>query len=96
MKKKIISILMIMTLIVSLIGCSSKNEPKEPPDINITIDNQGVDYVIGKNQWNGHVYDREDTFKTILKEGSNIVIPYIELGKTVMIDFKNYPPDTIK
>lgn len=35
--------------------------------------------IIANNQWNGSIYDREDTFKTIMKEGSEIEVPSIEI-----------------
>lgn len=76
-----------------MIECTLRKSPQEPPKITITIGNTEVDYVSLKNKWNGAIYDREDSFKTILKEGSGIEIPYIEIGKTAVINFKNYPPD---
>jgi hypothetical protein len=50
--------------------------------------------VTGKNKWDGKVYDREDTFKTIIKQ--KIDIKYIETGKTAEINFGKFPPDSIK
>ncbi len=96
MKTKAVLILIILSLAVALTGCSSPRTPNEPPNISITIDDQEVDYVIGKNIWNGAIYDRQDTFIVILEEGSNITPPYVELGKRAVIDFGNYPPDTLK
>ncbi|WP_326909799.1 hypothetical protein [Sedimentibacter sp. MB31-C6] len=47
---------------------------KEPPVISISIDNKEIEYISEKNKWDGSVYDREDTFVTLLKEQSDIPI----------------------
>ena len=78
-------------------GCSFKDSfSQEPPEIIITVDNQTIDYVVGKNKWNGGVYDREDTLKSIMKVDSKIVVPYIKLDKMLNIEFKQNPPKTIE
>ena len=66
-----------------------------PNEISITIGDKELEYVIAKNKWNGAIYDREDTFKTIFKKGSVDEIPYINIGKTIVITFLNYPPSQV-
>lgn len=92
MKKIIITMMLILIATTVIIACTSQKSPKEPPELSITIGDKELEYVVLKNKWDGAIYDREDTFKTILKEGSSVEIPYIEIGKTAVINFKNYPP----
>lgn len=95
--KKIFLICFMVIMVTNLVGCSDeKSNPQEPPEIIVTIDNQTIDCEIGKNKWNGAVYDREDTFKAILKKGSKKVVPYIKLGKTITIEVKQNPPEAIE
>lgn len=91
MKKLIPAITLVLLTSILLIGCSS-TKPKEPPEITITIGEKQLDYIVAKNKWNGAVYDREDTFHTILKKGSESEIPYIEIGNTATISFSSNPP----
>jgi hypothetical protein len=75
-----------------MIGFYATKPMKEPPKLTITIGDKQLDYIVAKNEWNGAKYDREDTFKTILKKVSISELPYIEIGNTVTISFKNNPP----
>lgn len=94
MKKVLVLIVMLLSMFM---GCATKhssaNTPAEPPEIKITLDNKTIDYVVEKNKWDGSVYDREDTFKTIIKQGFDI--PYIQIGKTVEADFGENAPDKL-
>ncbi len=92
--KKLISIIILIVILASLAGCQSLGLPKEPPEVSINIGNKKIQYVIEKNKWNGSIYDREDIFKTILKEGRDI--PFIEIGEIAEIEFKNNPPEQLK
>ncbi|WP_163191573.1 hypothetical protein [Clostridium thermarum] len=96
MKKPVLLILFILLTALLLLSCSSQKSgqsPQEPPEITVTIGKKEMKYVIGKNQWNGAKYDREDTFKTALKETPEAEIPLIVFGETAVIDFKNLTPD---
>ena len=84
---------MFVLLIAALmIVYTSRKSPQEPPKLTITIGDKELEYVIAKNKWDGAIYDREDTFKSILKKDPGVEIQYIEIGKTAVIGFKNYPP----
>ncbi len=89
MRKTILYILMLL-LTIALIGCSS-NSMKEPPEISINIGDKEIEYVTAKNKWNGNIYDREDTFVTILKENKDI--PIFENDSIVKVSFESNPPD---
>ena len=92
MKKFIFLIVLIMVLTFFIAGCTSTVE--EPPAISVSIDNKEIEYVSAKNKWNGSVYDREDTFVTILKEEKDI--PIFINGSIAEITFKSNPPDEFK
>jgi len=93
MKKIIIVLISVLLTNTLMIGCTLKKSPQEPPKLTITIGDKELQYITAKNKWNGSIYDRQDTFQAILKEGSGIEIPFIELDKTAVIKFKNNPPD---
>lgn len=89
--KRYFLLLLLITLILT--ACSSKLSQTEAPEISIKVGNKEVGYAVGLNKWNGAVYDREDTFYTIMKEGSDIEVPYAHLGETIEIVFKGAAPD---
>lgn len=68
----------------------------EPPEIIIMADDTQIGYVVGLNKWNRAVYDRENTFETIMKEESKIEIPYIKSGTIIEIKVKGRVPDTVE
>ena len=68
----------------------------DPPKILITSEDKEIHYVIGLNQWNGSIYDREDTFQTIMKKDSGIEVTYIKLGETIQIQFIGTAPDKLQ
>lgn len=90
MKKTTYLLVLTAVLIITLTGCSSVSM-QEPPEISVTIGGKEIEYVSAKNKWNGSVYDREDTFVTILKDQKEI--PDIEIGNVAEIIFKSNPPD---
>ena len=92
MNRLIVIITLVLLMSIMMIGCSTTKPPQEPPKLTITIGEKQLDYIVGKNIWNGSIYDREGTFQTILRKGSKIEIPYIEIGDTVTISFTNNPP----
>jgi hypothetical protein len=65
---------------------------QEPPKLTITIGDKQLDCIVGKNKWNGAIYNRVDTFKTIMEKDSKSEVPYIEIGNTATITFSNNPP----
>jgi len=92
MKKVIMGIMFILLTATLIIVYTSKKISKDPPELEITIGDKKIEYITSKNQWDGTIYDRSCALKTIMKEDSNIETPYIEIGKTAMISFKNNPP----
>ncbi len=92
MAKKLLLFTLFLLLIIILAGCSS-NFMREPPEISIVVGGKQIEYVSAKNKWDGNVYDREDTFVTILKEPKDI--PIFENGSIAEITFKNNPPDEL-
>ncbi len=94
MKRSAIIILIFLIAIVA-IGCTSLNLLDEPAELSITIGDKKIEYVVGKNIWNGAIFDREDTFQTILKQSSGIEIPIIDIDEFATIKFINNTPDKI-
>jgi len=95
MKKLLGIIALVLVVSILIAGYTLTRSPQEPPQVKITIGDKKIDYIIGINYWNGAVYDRNDTFKTILKKHSKSEIPYIEIGEIVTIRFTNNPPSKI-
>lgn len=92
MKKTIFLLVLTIVLTLYIAGCSSTM--KEPPAISVSVDSKNIEYVSAKNKWNGSVYDREDTFLTILKEQKDI--PIFENVNIAEITFVSNPPDEFK
>lgn len=91
--KRIIYLFVFITIsVIALTGCYSVNMQK-PPEISVIIGEKEIEYVSAKNKWNGSVYDREDTFDTILKNQKDI--SDIEIGTVAGITFKSNPPDKL-
>lgn len=93
-KKLKVAFSLIFIVCISVIGYFyiSVMLPIEPPEVTIMIGDEYLDYIIGKNQWHGTKYDREDTFQTIMKNTSASELPYIKVGSTATIQFKKHPP----
>lgn len=90
-KKLIFTFILSILLTASMPGCSSTGNVKEPPEISISAGDKSLDYVVAKNKWDGSIYDREDTFISILKEQKEI--PVFENNSVVEISFKSKLPD---
>lgn len=95
---KRLAIFIVFIVCMSLfMGCEQSiesKEPKEPPEVSISIGDKKIQYIMGKNKWDGSIYDREDTFQTIIRE--KLEIPFVEIGEIVEIKFENNPPEQIK
>lgn len=92
MKKILTGIIVMLLIIMFGLAYYSQKSPQEPPEITITIGDKKIEYVVAKNEWDNAKYDREDTFKSILKEVKEEEIPYIDIGKTVEITFRANSP----
>lgn len=67
--------------------------PAEPPEIKITSGETEIDYAVGKNMWNGAVYNRTGTFQMASYGKSLSDYPYIELGEEITIEFDGPVPE---
>lgn len=93
MRNIIICMIIVLFANTVMAGCVYKKSYQEPPELSINIGDKQVQYIVAKNHWNGSIYDREDTFKTIMKKESGIEVPSIEIGNNVEVSFKANPPD---
>lgn len=81
-----------------------KKLPKNPPDINISIDGIGLDYVVQKTSWDGETSEFTNTEALEQILAKQAFLPKIYLGsfgtmtieKTVNIDFGDSIPDSIQ
>ncbi len=67
-----------------------------PPKISITVAGTEINYVVGLNQWNNVIYDREGTFQTIMRDKAKTDLPYIKLNQEFQITFHGTAPDFAK
>ena len=94
MDKKIIIITVILVTVLTV--CLATNKigiPDEPPKITVKSDSSEIFYVVGKNKWNGAVYDREDNFIVLKERIFNRNMPYIKNGAKITISFDSSKPD---
>ena len=95
---KRIVIIIAIALVMVLTACLATNKvsvPNEPPEITIKSGSTEIFYVVGKNIWNGAVYDREDTFIAQKERIFNRDMPYIKNGAKITISFGKNKPDSI-
>ncbi len=88
----------------SLLTKNEKKLPAEPPEVIVTIDGIGLDYVVHKTSWNGEESDftKEMAFDEILAKDE--FLPKVFLGsfgteapeRTIIMDFGDSIPDTIQ
>lgn len=91
--KKIMGIIIALLSITIFFGWNSQTQTQEPPKLTITIRDKEIQYVTAKIKWDGELFDMQNTFENILKEGSEIEPQYIEFGELAVISFENNPPD---
>lgn len=72
------------------------SEMTEPPEIEVMAGGTAIGHIVGLNQWNGAVYDRENTFQAIMKGRLKTDLPYIKQGKEVTIEFKGTVPGSVE
>lgn len=89
MKKTVIFIFVIILFISLLTSCSTN----KPPDITVTADKEEINWIVAKNEWDGAIYDREDTFISLFKQYDEFV--YFPVGTEIEIKFKGQMPDTV-
>ncbi len=73
------------------VACSDVSV-NDPPEITIQFGETNINYVVGLSSWDGDDYDREDTFKIIVKNDFEL-LPYVELYSEIIfnIDEKIVP-----
>ena len=98
MRKKATFFLSIISILAVFAGCSGGvfgwQTPKEPPEISIKAGEVSLPWVVGLNQWDGAIYDREDTFKDFFNKNNEII--ELGIGTGITMDFKGYKPDEVR
>lgn len=99
--KKIKYIIVIFSFLLIVTGCkdpnrtiSKGNGPEAPPLIEVKVGDSDIPYILGKNQWDGAIYDREDNFQAILKETDKEIVE-ISYGDIANIKFLSDNPEKI-
>ncbi|MDR0293000.1 MAG: M56 family metallopeptidase [Oscillospiraceae bacterium] len=67
----------------------------EPPGITVWSGNQNIEWAVGKNEWNGSVFDRLDNFQRLMTDKTIDALPYIKNGGAITIAFGGAFPDAI-
>ena len=70
--------------------------PSEPPRITVTAERVEIFSVVGKNEWNGRVYDRPDNFEIQRERIFNRDMPYVKNGAKISISFGSHKPNSIE
>lgn len=95
-------LLLVIILVVSIgliTSCSIETKlksPNDPPKISITSNDIDIPYVIGKNIWNGGIYDRLDNFQAIMKDNTEETLNFIPIGEKINIVFEDFIPESIE
>lgn len=96
MKKRniIVGIILVIVLLAGgIFILSKKSSPAEPPEIRVTVAGDEIHCELGKNKWNGAVYDRLDVLYAFLKNYSENDMPQFQYGDTVEIEFLGEEPE---
>ena len=68
--------------------------PDTPPALSIQAGGREIAWTVGKDKWNGAVYDREDTLQACAAQAQDF--PELAPGSTVTITFQGTPPDSVR
>ncbi len=93
--RRIIVVAVALVVVLSVgFAVSRSTSPKEPPKIIIQYDGNEINWIVGKNKWNGSIYDREDNFKLIMSGTTTGELPYIKNGEDILIQLEGDVPDS--
>lgn len=71
------------------------NAPAEPPNITVQSGDKNIEWVVGKNKWNGSVFDRLDNFQWLMTDKTIDDLEYVRNGEQVLLEFDGSIPDSI-
>lgn len=89
-KKILILLFFIFIFIISIYLLTEIKSTKleHPPDIEILLNNNKINYEIDEIEWNGQTDNKKDVINNILLED----IPTVNIGESLQINFKSDPP----
>jgi len=89
-----LSVLLVVTLNA---GCAvgALSPPTEPPAIEVQYGDSAIEWVVGKNKWNGSAYGREDHFRLIMTDTVIEELPYIRNGESISIKINGNIPSSV-
>ena len=73
---------------------STRETGDEPPSITVMAGDISIGWQVGKNEWNGSIYDRMDNFHRIMSQTSFDDLPYVGNGETITIQFAGDVPES--
>lgn len=93
-KRTIISIIIafVLVLIGTMIYVLKPASLKEPPEIRVTYAGKEITYSVGKNEWNGAMYDRLDVLQQVQAKSSGSGLTLVPAGETIDIEFLGKVP----
>ena len=93
-------VMMVAAALVAVfsVGCAAsgiKNTPlDEPPALIVQSGNMGIGWVVGKNKWNGSVYDRPDDLQCLMADKTIDDLDYVKNGEQITFKFDGIAPDS--
>jgi hypothetical protein len=90
----------VLVLVVSgtaiALGAGRADTPGEPPAITVKSGQYSIDWTVGKNKWNGAVYDRLDVFQDLMPRYRSVSnLPYVKNGELITIAINGTVPDSV-
>jgi hypothetical protein len=89
-----IAILVALSALIAIYIISS-DVPEGPPSVRIQSNREQIDWILGKNRWEGETTNQNVTFKTILAETSVEKLPHVKNGRIVVIRFRGNTPESV-
>ena len=96
LRSKILLCITFCFLVAVSAGCSTSDSiPAEPPAITVKAGKITIDWIVGKNMWNGSTIEHIADFPYIMLHTTFDDLPYIKNDESIIIHFDNVIPDSI-
>lgn len=92
----ILGIIIVVGLVVYRSNVTKGSDPQETPKISITADGVELSHMVGKNIWNGSIYDRLDNLQFLMGELTEEGLTYVPLGAEIQIQIEGAMPNSVE
>ena len=92
----IITAIALVAVLTTGFAVSRAGAPVEPPEITVKSGDAEIFWTVGKNKWDGNIYDRADNFQSQQERILNRAMPYVKNGEKISISFGNTKPDSVE